>query len=104
MIDLPSQTREKNPPLGRSCGLSLQAVAGRWPPDTVKTAILSRVPARRIIGAARNPTWEVTMHDGTHAPLTGNRPVGPRQKPRSGLVAGMAVLLWALVSAMWAEI
>ena len=47
-------------------------------------------------------TEEVVMHDGREAGLAGREK--PPQKPRGGILAGIVVLLWALTSAMWAEI
>ncbi|MGV8955475.1 MAG: hypothetical protein ACOH2M_30550 [Cypionkella sp.] len=42
------------------------------------------------------------MHDGREAGMAGRGK--PPQKPRGGILAGIVVLLWALTSAMWAEI
>jgi len=42
------------------------------------------------------------MHDGREAGLAGREK--PPQKTRGGILAGIVVLLWALTSAMWAEI
>ena len=43
------------------------------------------------------------MRDSNHTPLAGNKvPNTPRRS--RGIVAGLAVLLWALISATWAEI
>jgi len=56
----------------------------------------------RIIGAATISAEEVVMHDGREAGLAGRGK--PPQKPRGGILAGIVVLLWALTSAMWAEI
>lgn len=57
---------------------------------------------KRIIRVATISAEEVVMHDGREAGLAGRGK--PPQKPRGGILAGIVVLLWALTSAMWAEI